>query len=193
MQDNVRFGALSIGDVLPAALRANLFGAPSAKAWFVLLVAPRSEIAVTAQLERLGAEACWFPTETGWRTRRGQRRKERYLRRVAPGYLFMQTGRQVAWHLMAEMTHGRVRGVLGHDGAPLCVKDVARLDRIRTTPKLLEGEGLRPGCDVELKSGPLAGFVFEIAAIEAGIATLFSPAFHASMVRAEVDALERLA
>ncbi len=193
MRQENDFRHLARGGVVPLGAAVDLFGKPCQPVWYVLLVRPQAEVAVTAQLEKLGARSCWFPTETGWRFRRGRRRKEKYLRLVAPGYVFLEADRKVAWHRMAELTLGRVRGVVGQGATPLHVRDVARLERIRRTPKLLRAEGIRPGSRVELRTGPLAGFVCDVAAVNRDIAALISPAFGAMRVEADVADLERLA
>lgn len=191
---------MSSGDRCHLPARAKLFGERTDPGWFVLMVSPHAEVAVSAQVERLGAEACWFPTEVAWRVHPGRRRKVKYLRRIAPGYVFMLTDRKVAWHRLSDATSGRVRGVVGRNGVPrpVCEADMARM---RCVPKQLEAaakaaaeaERVSSPCMAEFRDGPLAGLVVDVSDVSSGIATLFSPLLGGAPVQAEAGSLRKLA
>lgn len=176
------------GDRPAAASPRALFGRPCAPAWYVLLVAPQCEPAVTSLLLRLGAQDAWYPTEVAWRQRPHRAGKVRYLRRVAPGYVFVRVTRQPAWHLFREALLGMVRGVVGHDGLPLPIPESVLAEmrqvpaRIESLRRQAEAERLAreaaelaawhivAPCRAELRRGPFAGIVVEVETIHAGIA-----------------------
>lgn len=174
---------LQVGDVVDAAADP-LFGDECRPEWFVLLVEPQAELSVSARLLRQGAADCWYPTEIGWRWRRGGRRKEKYLRRIAPGYVFLLANAQVAWHRMADATLGKVRHVAGIDGVPVPVPD-REMAKMQQVPQHLEALKAKVEAELEaarlaelpveggravVRTGPFEGFVVDVLSIHAGIA-----------------------
>lgn len=199
------------GEVVPMAPRP-LFGAPCAPAWFVLLVRPQAELPVCARLARLGAVETWFPTEVAWRRLRTGGR-EKYWRRIAPGYVFLLTDATLRWHLLAEATLGLVTGVVGLRGpggqlVPVSIP-TAQMLAMRQVPARLEALRRRAEAErlaaarahlvtgpgpAQIAAGALAGFVVDVRSIHAGIAHVVMDLLGGpTEVQVDVGALRRCA
>lgn len=203
--------AWRVGEVVPLA-RRELFGEPAEPAWFILLVRPQAELPVCARLARLGAVESWFPTEVAWRRLRTGGR-EKYWRRIAPGYVFLLTDAAVRWHLLAEATLGMVAGVVGVCGpggqlapAPISTAEMlamrqvpARLEALRRRAEAERLAAARahlvtgPG-PAQITAGALAGFVVDVRSVHAGIARVVMEMLGGpTEVQVEVGSLRRCA
>jgi len=169
-------------------------------AWYILLTAPQQEFAVSAWLTRSGAVECWLPTEEAWRRVRGPRRKVSYLRRLAPGYVFLAVDRAPLWHVIRDASLGRIRGVVCQDGEPLEVPEAA-LARMRRVPARIaqirerarQERIIRPGDRAVIATGPLAGWAVDVARLDRGIAHFVLPLLGGREASAPVEGLVKQA
>lgn len=174
-----------IGQTLPLDRTRGIFGAETDPRWFILTTPPQKEAGAKAWLERNGASDVWYPVTQGWRrTPRGKRKQVPHVKLVVPRYVFLHTDRDVNWDVLFEAARGRVSGVVGYHETPLAIREevIARMAHVperieilrheREAERLALLEALRPkpGEKAKLTVGPLAGWIVDIARIDAGIA-----------------------
>ena len=174
-----------IGQRLPIDRTRGIFGETIDPTWFILVTPAQKEKAAKPWLERNGALEVWYPVTQGWRkVPRGNRRQVPYDKLVAPRYVFMHTDKEVHWDVLFEAARGRVSGVVGYHETPLAISEETisnmamvpeRIEALRLmneAERLKRLEALRPreGEKAKLTVGPLAGWIVDIARIDAGIA-----------------------
>lgn len=186
-----------VGDVLPAAETTAITLWEIDPRWFVLLPMPQCEAKVQAWLQVRGVES-WYPTEVGWRMKAHSHRKEKFIRRIAPGYLFARFEAHPNWPALFHSRH-KLR-VVGVSDRPAAITDDTmaemqelphRLAEMRT--RAIEAKTVRPGDRARVTHGAFEGWTVDVSQVNAGIARFVVGLFGADReMEIEVARLEKL-
>ncbi|MBU3262076.1 hypothetical protein KPG71_18805 [Roseovarius sp. PS-C2] len=199
-KDGVRFGDLRIGDVVQGSKRAMFAEPLDRPVWNILRCAPQKELAAIAWLRVKGVEGAFCPTEECWRRLpSGPRRKVKYDRPVAPGYVFALFERRPVWHHLFEASRGKLTKVITLGGEPLDVPESKIMDMKRVPGRIealrrkaKERAIIRKGDRVEVTDGPLAGWSVDVSRIDAGLAWFVVPLLGEREVSVPVDRVRKL-
>lgn len=194
MKPEPNFRALQIGDEVPGpAPRSSAVLLPCDPVWFVMQTMPQGEVKAKAWLSTYGVES-WFPTETAWRQVRGQQRKEKYERRIIPGYLFSRFEHEPNWPTIRHSKH-KLR-VVGVNGSPISVTDEAMSDmqsipeRLREMKQMaIAAKIIKPGDRARIRDGYMRDWVVDVSEVSNGIAKFVLPGGMEAKI--EVDRLDK--
>ena len=136
--------------------------------WYAVQTQPNRENLAAEHLQRQGFRV-WMPLCE--RIIRHARKSKRVLRPLFPGYLFINLDVKTAQWRSINGTIGVSRIVsFGQGPAPVADQFIAALQKIQESNGLVTGIGdvLRPGQDVEILSGPMAGTIAKLLSLEGG-------------------------
>lgn len=163
-----------IGDMLPPPETTPITLWPIEPRWFVLLPMPQCEAKVQAWLLVRGVES-WFPTEIGWRIKAHSHRKEKYVRRIAPGYLFARFEAAPNWPALFYSRH-KVRVVsIGDVPAPITDETMAQMQEVphrlaEMKHRAAEARIIRPHDKARITKGAFEGWTVDVSQVNGGIA-----------------------
>jgi transcription antitermination factor NusG len=110
------------------------------------------------------------------------------------------------WHVLFERSCGRLLGVVGYHERPLAITDAVmaqmrqvpgRIELLRQQEEAREKAARlaripRVGEKAKITQGPLAGWIVDVASINAGIARFIAPLLGGQEIEITVETLERL-
>lgn len=187
--------SLRIGDTFQPSPRQTITGWPASPRWFALLTMPQGEAKAQAWLAVHNVES-WYPTETAWRIIPRSKRKQKYLKRIAPGYLFARFEAEPNWPAIRHSRH-KLR-VVSCNGSPAPISD-ATMAEMQTIPTRLAeikqaqviARTIRPGDKAIIRDGFMAGWAVDVSEIHAGIAQFIVPILGETVVKIPVARLAK--
>lgn len=155
--------------------------------WYAVQTQPNRENLAVTHLERQGFDV-WLPRIE--RIIRHAREAKRVLRPLFPGYLFINLDPETArWRT--------INGTIGVKNIVSCGRNPSVVDRefikvLKASESLLGfvdtgNDNLKPGQDVEILSGPMAGQIGKLLSLDAGkrVTVLLKMLGH--FVRGQID------
>lgn len=164
---------------------------PDQADWYLAQLRPNQETRARANLERQGY-ACLLP-----RCRTTARRRGRLVPATAPlfpGYLFLRVRPGQQWRPI-NSTYGVVRLVMRREAVPQPVPAAIMGDllaRIDGAGVIAPPDDLRPGEEVRITAGPMAGITARVARLEASgrvgvLLEMMGQAVRAELPRADLS------
>ena len=187
--------AFAVGQTFRQPERQTITGQPVSPRWFALLTMPQGEAKAQAWLAVHGVES-WYPTEVAWRIIPRAKRKQKYLKRIAPGYLFARFEAEPNWPAIRYSRH-KLR-VVSIDGNPAPISD-ATMAEMQAIPdrlaeikqRAIEARTIRPGDRATIRDGFMAGWAVDVSEIHDGIAQFIVPILGETVVKIPVARLAK--
>jgi transcription antitermination factor NusG len=186
---------LRIGDPVAPANIAPVQLGRDVPSWYCLIVRPQQEPRTAAWLALRGV-ASWRPTEERRVWRGGRKRVARMEYPIVPRYLFARFVGMPLWHEVRACPW--ITGAVGREGWPAPISDAAmgemrgisdRLAAIRAAEA--RAARIEPGDRVVIETGPLAGFVVDVASIRGDVLTVLAPLLGASGVQVRLASVRK--
>lgn len=185
------------GDVLPPAQTTAITLWPMDPRWFVLLPLPQCEAKVQAWLQVRGVES-WYPTETGWRINPHLHRKEKFTRRIAPGYLFARFEAAPNWPALFHSRHELRVVSMADRPAPITDDTMAEMQEVphrlaEMRLRSIEARTIKPGDKARVTEGAFEDWRVDVTQVNLGIARFIIGLFGADReMEIEVSRLEKI-